>query len=78
MLKALYLLKEASATVNAIAYDGDATNRLLQKELGIYGVLHETSHSFIHPIDVRKVFFFSDAHNETCVDAAVCAKRLMR
>lgn len=69
VLKAIFLLEEAGALVDGLVCDGAATNRLMWKEFGVTGALHNTKHFFMHPVDdKRKVFVFSDApHLMKCV-----------
>lgn len=79
VLKAIFLLEEAGALVDAVVCDGASTNRSMWKEFGVSGALNGTKHYFTHPVDdTRKVFVFSDApHLLKCVRNRLHAQKIL-
>lgn len=79
VLKAIFLLEEAGAFVDALVCDGATTNRCMWREFGISGSLQHTKHSFIHPVDdARSVYVFSDApHLMKCVRNRLHAQKVL-
>ncbi|KAH9377962.1 hypothetical protein HPB48_015074 [Haemaphysalis longicornis] len=79
VLKAIFLLEEAGAFVDALVCDGATTNRSMWREFGISGSLQHTRHSFTHPADdTRSVYVFSDApHLMKCVRNRLHAQKVL-
>lgn len=69
VLKAVFMLEEAGALVDAVVCDGAASNRYMWKEFGVSSNLNCTKSSFTHPAnEKRRIFVFSDApHLMKCV-----------
>ncbi|KAH9374788.1 hypothetical protein HPB48_000452 [Haemaphysalis longicornis] len=79
VLKAIFLLEEAGAFVDALVCAGATTNHSMRREFGMSGSLQRTRHSFIHPVDdTRSVYIFSDApHLMKCVRNRLHAQKVL-
>lgn len=80
VLKAIFMLEEAGALVDAVVCDGAATNRNMWKEFGVSGAIDNTKHFFTHPADdKRNVYVFSDApHLMKCVRNRLHAQKVLQ
>lgn len=78
VLKAILILEDAGAFVDAVVCDGATTNRSMWKHFGVTGALNGAKNYFVNPVcEERNVYVFSDApHLIKCVRNRLLKQKL--